>query len=72
LWKPVSTEYGRKRARDRAYAWLAAQLGIESYACHFSTWDVDEVQKALDVMKGATFKTVMDWWLDTHEDLAGY
>lgn len=67
LWKLVPSREGRQRARTRAYAWLAAQLGIEPSLCHFGLWSLEETRRAQGVLQGATFAVVLDWWFDTHD-----
>lgn len=36
--------------RNRAYAWLASQMGIPRSECHFGMFGVDQCTKALEIM----------------------
>lgn len=51
VFEPLWQEEGRKMSRDKAYAWLAKQLGIEKSKCHIGWFDVDMCGRVLDVCK---------------------
>jgi hypothetical protein len=51
----------RKRARERAYAYLAHRLGIPLDECHAAMFDADRCAAALAVLDGLTYGTVREW-----------
>jgi hypothetical protein len=51
LWQGKMKRDGcsKAEARSAGYQWLAAQLGIETQACHIGMFDVDQCQRVVEV-----------------------
>lgn len=51
----------RSRARTRAYAWLAEQLGTEVEHTHIGWFDVDQCYRTIRACRDATPARIREW-----------
>ena len=49
------------RARTRAYAWLAHQLGIPEHECHIGYFDLDLCEQTVSLCQGMTPERIREW-----------
>lgn len=49
-------------ARNRAYLWLACQLGISREKCHIGLFDPDTCREVIQVCEGKTAADICDWF----------
>ena len=47
IWK--SKKQGRGKARSKAYAWLAEELGITPAGCHIGLFDVETCVRVIEI-----------------------
>jgi hypothetical protein len=57
----LSTDRVVRRHRAMAYAWLAAQLGIDKDECHIAMFDIDRCIAVVDVCGRASPNDIMTW-----------
>jgi len=50
-----------RRQRIHAYAWLADRLGIPTKTCHFGNLDDAQLERAIEVCRGATMAEIIAW-----------
>lgn len=51
----------RRTARNRAYKWLAAQLGIHVDDCHIGMFDIDTCARVFYLCQGVNSWDIRDW-----------
>lgn len=49
-------KYPKKKARGKAYAWLAKQLGIRFEDCHIGMFDVETCQRVVEICNPLTIR----------------
>lgn len=64
----------RRAARNRAYAWLADQLGLTKDECHISHFDIERCRDAWRAIKAFRLQhgesaplAIRSWWKDRQE-----
>jgi hypothetical protein len=53
----------RRRARDRLYQWLAAELDIPVERCHIGMFDLETCRRAWSALHGITYPQIREWAL---------
>jgi hypothetical protein len=66
LWRGARVQ----GARSQVYAYLAAQLGIASRACHAGLFDIEQCRKAWRVLTGITYSDVATCAKDNYHEAA--
>lgn len=52
LWnRKMKQGISKKRARAKAYKWLAGELGIDPKRCHIGMFDVDQCRQVVQICK---------------------
>ena len=49
LWNTKKTRHEQCAARTRAYAWLAAMMGLDSDECHIKLFDEERCREAIEI-----------------------
>lgn len=51
----------RQKARQRAYAWLALQLGIDAAELHIGTLSANDCRRAITLCRATSDKAIREW-----------